>query len=308
MANIYFGATSPEEIEVKDLGAYARKVEDLGFDSLWTTENLNSDAPSLECFAGLAYMAAHTSRVLLGTAVVVLPLRNPVLVAQTFTSLDVLSKGRVILGVGVGGNERNLNVYGGTMQLRGKRCDEQMEILKRVWTETSVTYEGDFYRFEEFTLMPRPVQDPHPPMWIGGCADSVLRRTGRWADGFMGFITTSDALRDIFDRVDSYTEGYGRDPSSVTKALHMYMCLADSPSEASKTASEVLSKRYHGSVSKTDDGSVLFGTPEDCKKRLQEFADVGVTHFVLNPTCHPDQMVAQLEVVSKEVLPHFRSD
>ena len=119
MANINFGATVPEEIEVEDLGGYARKVEALGFDSLWTTENLNSGAPSLECFTGLAYMAANTSRVLLGTAVVVLPLRNPVLVAQTFTSLDILSQGRVILGVGIGGNEGNLNVYGGSLQARG---------------------------------------------------------------------------------------------------------------------------------------------------------------------------------------------
>ena len=308
MADISFGVTCPEELEFTDLAVYARRVEELGFDSLWATENLSSNAPSKECFAVLAYLATHTTRVLLGTAVVVLPLRNPVLVARTFTSLDILSRGRVILGVGVGGNERTLNVHGGTSGGRGRRCDEQMEILTRVWTESSVNYEGEFYSFQDFTLLPRPVQQPHPPIWIGGRADPVLRRTARWADGFMAFIISPEAISPMFERLNSYTQGYGRDPSSVTKALHMYFYMADTAAEADRAASQALTRRYHRESRPAFEESVLFGTPEDCRKRLQEFVDAGVTHFVIDPTCHPDQMLAQLEVVSKEVLPHFRGD
>ena len=308
MANISFGATCTEESNFKELGGFARRVEELGFDSLWTIDINYSDAPTLECFSALAFMAAHTTRVLLGTSVMVLPLRNPLLVARTVTTLDIVSGGRAILGVGVGaGRERNFEAFGGSIHDRGRQCDEELEILRRVWTESSVSYEGRFYNFEEFTLLPRPIQKPHPPIWIGGQAELVLRRVGRWADGFIPVFLTPETAAPIFDRVNEYAQEYGREPSSVTKALHIYACLADTPEEGARITSEVLSKRYHRDASRSADRSVLFGTPDECRKLIEEFIEVGVTHFVIDPTCYPDQILTQLEVVSREILPYFRS-
>ena len=108
MAEIKFGVTYSERPDFTDLPAYARRVEDLGFDSIWVTENISSGAQSLECFTALSFMAAHTSKLMLGPSVMLLPLRNPILVAQTVASLDILSGGRVVLGVGVGNDTPDL--------------------------------------------------------------------------------------------------------------------------------------------------------------------------------------------------------
>ena len=276
--------------------------------SLWTTDNLSSGAPSLEQITALAFMAAHTSRVRLGTAVLVLPVRNPLLLAQTVTSLDHVSGGRVILGLGAGGgNERIMGAFGGSVRERGGRSEEGVEILKRAWTESSVSFEGRCYSLKDYTLLPRPVQQPHPPIWVGGLADAVLRRAARWADGFIPVGVTPQTAAPVFDRVDEYAHEYGRAPGSITRAIHLYITLADTPEEAAGLHSEVISGRYNHSTSRSPDRASLFGTPEQCRQLIQEFTDVGVTHFVLDPTCQPDQIVTQLEMMSQEILPHFRA-
>ena len=114
MADIKFGVTYSERADFTDLPAYAQKVEELGLDSIWVTENIGSRAPALECFTALSFMAAHTSKLMVGTSVMLLPLRNPVMVAQTVASLDILSGGRAVLGVGVGNEGPDLKAYGAT--------------------------------------------------------------------------------------------------------------------------------------------------------------------------------------------------
>ena len=308
MARIQIGTVAPEELEYSELGEFARKVEELGFDSIWTTENLSSGAPSLEPLTALAFMAAHTSRVRLGTAILVLPPRNPLLLAQTVTSLDRVSSGRVILGLGAGGdNERSLGAFGGSVRERGGRSEEGLEILKRIWTESSVSFEGRYYSFQDYTLLPRPVQQPHPPVWLGGRVDAVLRRAARWADGFIPVFVTPQTAAPLFDRVDGYAQEYGRSPGSITRAVHLYISLAGNPEEAARVHSEVISGRYNHPTSRSPDLASLFGTPDQCRELIQEFVDVGVTHFVIDPTCHADQILGQLEVVSEEILPHFRT-
>ena len=308
MARIQIGVAAPEELDYGKLGDFARKVEELGFDSLWTTENLSNNAPCLEPLTALAFMAAHTSRVLLGTDVLLLPLRNPLLIAQTVTFLDRVSGGRVILGLGAGGDdERKMVAFGGSLRERGGRSEEGVEILKRIWTESSVSFQGRYNSIQDYTLLPRPVQQPHPPVWLGGRADAVLRRTARWADGFISVFVTPQTAAPLFDRIDEYAQEYGRGPGSITRAVHLYISLADNPEEAARIHSEVISGRYGHPTSRSPDRASLFGTPEQCRELIQEFADIGVTHFVIDPTCHPDQILAQLEVFSEEILPHFRT-
>ncbi|MFQ5875080.1 MAG: TIGR03619 family F420-dependent LLM class oxidoreductase, partial [Dehalococcoidia bacterium] len=185
MPDVRYGVTYSERDDFSDLVDYAQKVEELGFDSLWVTENITSNAPALECFTALSFMAAHTSRLIIGTSVLLLPLRNPILVAQTVNSLDVLSGGRVVLGVGVGDVNSDHEAYGGKIKERGGRCDEALEVIKKLWTESSVDYYGKFYQLNDYSLLPRPKQQPHPPIWVGGHAEAVLRRAARWADAYI---------------------------------------------------------------------------------------------------------------------------
>ena len=167
MADIKFGVTYSERADFTDLPAYAQKVEELGLDSIWVTENIGSGAPALECFTALSFMAAHTSKLMVGTSVMLLPLRNPVMVAQTVASLDILSGGRAVLGVGVGNESPDFAAYGGNVRERASRSDEALEIIKRLWTENSVTFHGKHFDLDDYQLLPKPVQKPHPPIHVG---------------------------------------------------------------------------------------------------------------------------------------------
>ena len=132
----------------------------------------------MECFTALSFMAAHTSKLMVGTSVMLLPLRNPVMVAQTVASLDILSGGRAVLGVGVGNEGPDLKAYGGNVRHRASWSDEALEVIKRLWTEDSVTFHGKHFDLDEYQLVPKPVQKPHPRIHVGGGAASVVSEGG----------------------------------------------------------------------------------------------------------------------------------
>ena len=164
----------------------ARLVESVGYDSLWVTENVHSGPEALEPMVVLSQFAAYTERITIGPAVVLLPLRNPVGFAHAVATVDHLSEGRFILGVGSGGNAtEGYKAYSVPLSERGKRCDETLEIMTKLWTGEPVTFEGKFSKFSDYALGARPYQRPHPPIWVGGDAPPVLRRAGRWGDGFI---------------------------------------------------------------------------------------------------------------------------
>ncbi len=312
MDKVRFGVTYSEREDFSDLVEYATMVEELGFDSLWITENIASDADALEVFTALSFMAAHTKQLTIGTSVLLLPLRNPVLVAQTVTSLDLLSEGRFVLGVGVGGpggvgsDELDFEAYGVNVHERGARCDESLEVLKKIWTESSVSHKGRYYQLADYTLLPRPHQKPHPPIWVGGHAEGALRRAARWGDAYVPAPGTPEVVTQLYEKVESYAQEYGRAPSDIERSLHLYLCLSDDPAEAARISGEVLTKNYQEPISFSPDDRYLFGPPDRCRKVLQEYVDVGVTHFVFNTTGYPKEVVSQLEVVAREVLAPFR--
>ena len=306
MADIRFGVTYSERKDFSDLPDYARRVEELGLDSIWVTENITSDAPALECFTSMSFMAAHTSRLTIGTSVLLLPLRNPVLVAQTVNSLDVLSGGRVVLGVGVGNAGPDFDAYGGDSHQRAGRADESLEIIKRLWTESSVTHDGKHFHLKDYTLVPRPLQKPHPPIQVGGSADAVLRRAGRFADALVPVGKTPEQAKSLFEKAEAYAREYGRDPSSMARVMHIFLCLAGSPEESSRISGEVLTERYQSSTALAADGPFLFGTPEDAGRVVQAFVDIGVKEFVFNMTCRPEEAISQVETFATEIMPRWR--
>ena len=305
MADIKFGVTYSERPDFTDLPSYARRVEDLGFDSIWVTENISSGAQSLECFTALSFMAAHTSKLMLGPSVMLLPLRNPVLVAQTVASLDILSGGRVVLGVGVGDDSPSLTAYGGNARERASRSDEALEVIKRLWTEDSVTFHGKHFDMDGYQLIPKPVQKPHPRIHVGGGAASVVRRAGRFADSLIPVSKTPAEARAMFESSEQTARDSGRDASTMTRVMHLFLCFADNSEEAANIASGVFTRRYNSETNVPPDAPHLLGTPDRMRDALQSFIEVGVTEFVMNVVCPPEEALSQAERFAKEVMSHF---
>ena len=306
MSDIKFGVTYSERPDFTDLPAYARRVEELGFDSLWVTENIGSGASSLECFTALSFMAANTSKLMLGPSVMLLPLRNPVLVAQTVASLDILSGGRIVLGVGIGNDTPDHAVFGGNARERASRSDEALEIIKRLWTEDSVTFHGKHYDMDDYQLVPKPVQKPHPRIHVGGGAATVVRRAGRFADSLIPVSKTPAEARAMFESAEQTARESGRDASAMTRVMHLFLCFADSSEEAASIASGVFTRRYNSETNVPPDAPHLLGAPERMRDTLQSFIDVGVTEFVMNMVCPPEECLSQAERFAKEIMPAFR--
>ena len=190
----------------------ARLVESVGYDSLWVTENVHSGPEALEPMVVLSQFAAYTERITIGPAVVLLPLRNPVGFAHAVATVDHLSEGRFILGVGAGGNAtEGYKAYSVPLSERGKRCDETLEIMTKLWTGEPVTFEGKFSKFSDYALGARPYQRPHPPIWVGGDAPPVLRRAGRWGDGFIPAHTPPAETAEMYRKIDGYRREWGRE-------------------------------------------------------------------------------------------------
>ena len=305
MADIKFGVTYSERFDFTDLPAYARRVEELGFDSIWVTENISSGASSLECFTALPFMAANTSKLMLGPSVMLLPLRNPVLVAQTVASLDILSGGRVVLGVGIGNDTPEHAAFGGNARHRASRSDEALEIIKRLWTEDSVTFHGKHYHMDDYQLVPKPVQKPHPRIHVGGGAASVVRRAGRFADSLIPVGKSPSEARAMFESAEQTARESGRDASAMTRVMHIFLCIAGSTEEAAEIASGVYTIRANTKTVVPPDSPHLLGAPDHIRDTLQSYIDVGVTEFVMNLVCPPEEGIHQAERFAKEVIPGF---
>ena len=219
--------------------AFAQLVEKLGFDALWVSDHIvvprsvdsrypysrdgsfpvSPDVSLMEPIATLLFAAAVTERVKLGTTVLVLPMRNPIVTAKQLASLDVLSNGRLILGVGTGWMEEEFQMLNVPFKRRGARTNEYIRLLKALWTEENPSFEGEFWQIKNVGFNPKPLQKPHPPIWTGGHSAPALRRAGRLSDGWHAVGVSPDTLREQFKEVQRHAEEAGRDPASLTLSV-----------------------------------------------------------------------------------------
>ena len=172
---------------------FLARAEALGFHSAWVVEQILGSIPSLEPVELLTYAAAVTTRIKLGSAVLLTALRSPVHTAKSLATLDHLSGGRLIVGVGLGANPKIYPAYGITAERRAARFGEGIRVMKRLWTEPRVTFEGQFFKLENASMEPKPVQKPHPPIWFGAHEPAALRRAAEMGSGFMGAGSASTA-------------------------------------------------------------------------------------------------------------------
>ena len=250
MSTIEFGVSLSEPYDAASLIEISQHVEALGFDSLWLTENVYPGVTALETLIALGVIATNTRRVRFGPAVLIMPLRNPVALAHASATLDRLSGGRFVLGVGAGGESKaTFDAYGVPMNERGRRCDEMLELMYKLWTEESVTHHGRFWSLEDYGIGTRPTQQPHPPIWLAGArAETVLRRAARWADGIYPSRVSPSELTGVYANIFRHADEIGRDMSHFTKSVYLRLCLGPSVAAAQKTCLRVLEKRYEATV------------------------------------------------------------
>ncbi len=311
MTSLTFGMSFHETYQYSRQGVidYARAIESLGFDTLWITEDVHSGADALEPLTTLSFMAAHTERVTLGPSVIILPLRNAVGIAHALATLDRLSGGRLIFGVGTGGTvPGSFEAYGASARTRGRYCNEALEAIKSLWTGEPVSFSGKLLELDEYVLEGRPIQKPHPPIWIGGTAEGVLKRVARFADGYIPHSISPEMYQQLWARIEKYCEAEGRDPTTITKAIQFYFCIADTRAEAQRIAEKALEHRYQRKMSlvPTPDTHYAIGTPDDIARTIHTFADMGGTHFAFSNARSPHQVMPQIETLATHIIPRFR--
>jgi probable F420-dependent oxidoreductase len=286
----------------------AQRAEELGFDSLWIGEHMLFFVPTFDAITVLAAFAARTQRILLGSAVLLLPLRHPTVVAKEVASLDIISNGRIILGVGVGGEfPREFVACGVPVKERGRRTDEAIEVMRRLWSESGVNHEGRFFRLEDANMQPKPIQKPGPPIWIAGRSEAAIKRAARMGDGYMPYLFSPERYRDSLEKLSAFAQQQGRDPTSIEPGMYQFICVADTYEEARQRAVQDLSIRYNQPFDRIVDRYCVLGTPDQCAERLGEYVEAGVRHLILVPIPSSRGLDADLETYAREVVPTVRA-
>ncbi len=285
------------------------RIEELGYDSAWTSEHIFFYFPTFDALTTLAAAAALTSSIRLGTAVLLLPLRPAALAAKEITSVDIISGGRLTLGIGIGGEyPKEFEAVGVPVNQRGPRTDEAIHVLRKLWTEGNVTFEGRFTKLDGVTLQPKPLPPGGPPLWIAGRSQAAVRRAGRLGDGYLPYLFSPERYRDSMAQGRQAAEEAGRDPAAIDSGLYQFICLADSYEEAKRVAAADLSRRYNQPFESIVDRYVVMGTAEDCARRLADFAEAGARHFLLVPiTASLADFMLHVERYAAEILPRLRS-
>jgi probable F420-dependent oxidoreductase len=286
--------------------ALARRVEELGFASIWTGDHVSFYLPLYESLTLLASYASVVGRIKLGTAVYLLALRHPTIVAKVTSTLDVLSGGRLILGVGVGGeNPKEFEASGVPHTERGARVNEGIEVLRALWTETPATFKGRFTRFEGVSIDPKPVQPGGPPIWIGGRSDAALARAGRVGQGWVSYVVTPERYRQSLEKIRAAAAAAGRTLEGFTRAHLAFITVGRDFEAARDVWVPRLSARYNQDFAPLAGRYGVIGTPEQCAETLARFVEAGCGYFILNPIGDPGDDREQLERIAADILPRF---
>ena len=285
-----------------------RAVEELGYDGFFTGEHIVYHRPILEAVTTLAFAAAVTSRIRIGPATLLLPLRHPTIVAKEFSCLDVLSGGRAVLTVGVGGDyPREFESCGVPLRERGRRATEALEIIRKYWSGERFDHAGDIFRLRDVDMLPTPVQPGGIPIWVSGRREGPMRRAARLGDGWHPYMYTAERCRISFQQVKEYAAQAGRTlPGDYVWAVFVYTALDDDAAEARRRAVHEMSYRYDQDFDELVDKYCAYGPPGRLIDYLAPYVEAGVNTFILAPVMPPEHRRRHLERLAAEVLPALR--
>jgi probable F420-dependent oxidoreductase len=286
-------------IDPAGIVGFLQRAESHGFDSAWTQENPLGRMPTLDSVHLLTFAAAYTTRMRLGCAVHLTAVHSPVHLAKSLMTIDHLSSGRVIVGVGLG-TPRHDSAFGVDSATRVARFTEGLRLMKALWTEPSVSFDGRFFKLDNAAMEPKPVQKPRPPIWFGASHPNALRRAVRYGDGFIGAGSTSTA--DFANQVVLLKQNLaeaGRDPATFPISKRVYIAVDDDKQRAGDKLEAWFSFNYGRSQ---HERVAVWGPADECASRLQEVADSGASLIVLTTLFDFDE---QLDRIATQLMPRL---
>jgi probable F420-dependent oxidoreductase len=277
------------------------RAEALGFESAWVVEQVLGAIPCLDAVELVAWAAAVTRRLRLGTAVLLTPVRGPVHLAKSLSTIDQLSDGRLDVGVGLGGNVKAYPAYGIDAARRVARFNEGLRLMRALWTEPRVTFAGEFWRLENATMEPKPVQRPHPPLWFGAHHPDALRRAVEWGAGFMGAGSASTAtFAGEVAQLRGFLDAAGRDPASMDIGKRVYVAVDRDRERAGRRLADWFGAFYGRRELAAE--VAVWGSAAQCAEGLRAVRAAGARLLVLNPV---SEEADQVEMLATDVVPHL---
>ena len=299
----------PEMPDVQALVEYGVKMEELGFDSLWVWDHIllgvEPNFPIIESLTLLTAIAARTKKIKLGTGILVLPLRNPVVLAKQLSSMDLLSNGRLIMGMASGWYKREFDAVGVPFEKRGKIMDENLEIITRFWTENMVKGEWTRHQIPAGVMYPKPAQKPRPPILIGGYVDRVLKRAAVDGDGWLTYFYRPESFAKSWAKIRDFAKEGGKDPDTLLNAAQLPIRIGKSRAAVESEMMEWLGKEWdYASWSESTKDSAILGTVDECVEQLKAHLAVGAQKLIFVPYRYE---MDQIEIIAREIIPRLKN-
>jgi alkanesulfonate monooxygenase len=299
----------PQLPDAQALIDYSVRMEELGFESLWVWDHIllgvEPHFPIIESLTLLTAVAARTSRIKLGTGILVLPLRNPVVLAKQLSSMDQVSNGRLVLGMASGWYKREFDAVGVPFERRGRIMDQNLEIMTRLWTEDMVLGEYPPHNLRNSVMFPKPVQRPRPTILIGGYVDRVLKRAAVKGDGWLTYFYTPEGFTKSWNKIRNFAEEAGRDPDSLLNYNQLPIMVGESRGAVEGPMNEWLNTEWDFAAwSDSTADSAIMGTPEECAEQLQAHLDVGVQKIIFVPYKYEAE---QIDAIARDIIPRLKA-
>ena len=299
----------PEMPNAKALVEYGVRVEELGYDSVWVWDHIllgvEPNFPIIDSLTVLTGIAARTTRIKVGTGILVLTLRNAVTLAKQLSSIDQLSEGRLIMGLASGWYKREFDAVGIPFEKRGKIMDENLEIMNRLWTEEKV--DGDYmnHKISAAVMYPKPYQTPRMPILIGGYVDKVLQRAATAGDGWLTYFYRPEDFERSWTKIRGFAEEAGKDPDTLLNASQLPIMVGPSREAVRDEMMAWLNAEWdfpaHSDCSRD---SAIMGSVDDCVAQLRAHIAAGVQKIIFVPYKY---RMDQVETIAREIIPRLKA-
>jgi alkanesulfonate monooxygenase SsuD/methylene tetrahydromethanopterin reductase-like flavin-dependent oxidoreductase (luciferase family) len=289
----------------------AAQAEELGFDHIWLGDSVTVlDKARGDCLTTMAALAVRTSKIRLGIVPMLPALRNPVLLAHALATIDVISNGRIILGVSVGPVrdyiQRQFAACGVPPQEKAGRLSETIEIMRRLWSETKIDYEGRYFKLHDVGILPHPTQQRGIPIWVvADRNDTGFKRVARLGDGWVTLAPTLERFTGARAKIDAYAEEFGRAGKLGETALYVTFNLCDDGEKAKQQGWQWMEKFFDTPRSKLGHFFTIFAAPDECAELLKSYVDAGLTTIIARIAS--DDVREQAEVLLGKIKPRLRA-
>ena len=307
--DLHFGGVLATD--ASDVCRQARWMEELGYEYFSVGEHYMRGDPPATSHASLPLLgvaAGATEKIRILSSILLVPFYHPLVLASLTATLDIASSGRLTLGVGVGGEfPVEFEAAGLKVNQRGRRTNECLDVLLRLWQGEKVDYDGRHFRLNGTSINPPPVQIPHPPIWVSGRRDAAMLRAVRFGDGWMPYFYSPERYQVSVEKINTFAKETGRDLTNFQWAQFSYISIYPTEEEAANIAAQELGGQYlyGGDFINIVRNYCVLGSVDRCISRIQEYIDAGARHIIFSVVCPPEDRTRHIETIAKEIIPHF---